>query len=62
MFIVCLLATAVYISFPSFLVSIGILRYRYPFDLVYALFLGGAVVMCAGGPRWIIRKLRRAER
>ena len=36
----CVYVTMAYVTVPQFLVSIGILRYRYPFDLLYALVAG----------------------
>lgn len=40
LFRVCVSVTMAYVTVPQFLVSIGILRYRYPFDLLYALVAG----------------------
>ncbi len=39
-FMLCVYATMAYVALPQFLVSVGILRYRYPFDLLYGIVLG----------------------
>ncbi len=39
-FLIGIFATAAYVYLPQFLVSIVIVRYRYPFDLVYSLLFG----------------------
>ena len=40
LFFACLYATMFYLLVPQFFVSIGIVRYRYPFDMLYCLVLG----------------------
>jgi hypothetical protein len=56
-FLVCVYATAVGVYTPQFFLSIKMSRYRYPFDLVFALLFGivaGRLVVVTG--EWLRRR------